>query len=51
MAIGLFNDQLGGLEARAAAVFATDTGHNAFLPGAELGSEPPLAQRSPSNWL
>jgi hypothetical protein len=36
----LFNDQLGGLEARAAAVFATNTGHTAFLPGAELDLEP-----------
>lgn len=36
----VFKDQRGGLETRAAAVYATNTGHEAFLPGAELDLEP-----------
>lgn len=36
----VFSHEVGGLEARAAIVCATDTGQNAFLPGAELDLEP-----------
>lgn len=36
----VFKNQRGGLEARAAVVYATDTGHEAGLAGAELDLEP-----------